>query len=839
MLRPKSLWTACLFLAVLFCALSAPRRLRAEVPDGFVLSQYGGAFGDATAMAFAPDGRLFICQQDGKLRVVKNGQLLAEPFLSLAVDSGGERGLLGVAFDPNFETQPYVYVYYTVPGNPPHNRVSRFLASGDAAVPDSEEVLLDLDDLSASNHNGGAIHFGPDGYLYIAVGENAVPTNSQKTTNLLGKMLRMAPDGSIPADNPFFNTAADKNRLIWALGLRNPFTFAFQPGTGRMFINDVGQNTWEEVNEGAAGANYGWPKQEGPAGPNDPAMTRPLFAYKHDDAVLGGCAISGAAFYNPSSPRFPSGYIGRYFFADFCGGYVASFNPANPSGTVAKVATGLSWPVDLQVGPDGALYILLQGGRVQRLDYTADAPPLITAEPESKTVAVGQPAIFMVSASGATPLQYQWERDGQPIPNSDSPTYTLQDPQLADSGAQFRVRVTNSFGEDLSQVATLTVVSNTPPTAAILTPSAGALYQGGQTLAFSGSGTDPEEGSLPASAFTWKIDFHHADHHHPFVPSTSGFKSGNFTVPTTGETATDVWYRLHLTVTDSGGQSTTVFRDIQPRTSTLTLQTSPPGLELTLDGQPVATPSSVEGVVGIQRELGAAATQQVGGRTYQFAGWSDGGAATHTVSTPLADTTYTAFYALAEGAPVNLQAAVRSAVRVDLTWDDQSSEESGFLVERRAGDGPWQTLGQPGTDAESFTDTSAAPSTRYRYRVRAVVEGAQTLPSNEVEVTTPAAGKLVLSASRLNFGRVRKGAVRTLRLTLTNRGSGPLPVTVGGVSAPFGATPQSFTLQRNQKQKISVTFSPTASGSASGKLPISSDDPARRTVSVTLTGRGK
>src|SRR5689334_3487711 len=215
-------------------------------------------------MELAPDGRIFVCQQTGSLRVIKNGALLSTPFLTLNVDSNGERGLLGIAFDPNFASNNFLYVYYTVPSTPRHNRVSRFTANGDVVANGSEVPILDLDNLStATNHNGGAIHFGPDGKLYVAVGENANGANAQTLSNRLGKMLRINSDGSIPGDNPFFNTATVLNRSIWALGLRNPFTFAFQPGTGRMFINDVGQNTWEEINDGMAGSNYGWPTTEG------------------------------------------------------------------------------------------------------------------------------------------------------------------------------------------------------------------------------------------------------------------------------------------------------------------------------------------------------------------------------------------------------------------------------------------------------------------------------------------------------------------------------------------------------------------------------------------------
>jgi glucose/arabinose dehydrogenase len=202
------------------------------------------ALSSATAMAFSPDGRLFVAQQGGSLRVIRNGRLLPTPFVTLTVNSTGERGLLGVAFDPDFATNQWVYVYYTATTPSIHNRVSRFTAQGDVAAPGSELVLMDLETLSATNHNGGAIHFGPDGKLYIAVGENAVTSNSQTLANKLGKVLRINKDGSIPSDNPFHDGAGPNADAIWALGLRNPFTFAFDPA-GRMFVNDVGAGTWD------------------------------------------------------------------------------------------------------------------------------------------------------------------------------------------------------------------------------------------------------------------------------------------------------------------------------------------------------------------------------------------------------------------------------------------------------------------------------------------------------------------------------------------------------------------------------------------------------------------
>jgi glucose/arabinose dehydrogenase len=177
-----------------------------SLPADFVETQItGNGLSNTTAMALHPDGRIFVCQQTGQLRVIKNNVVLTTPFITLNVNSSGERGLLGVTFDPNYATNRFVYVYYTATTPTIHNRVSRFTANAaneDVAVAGSEAVLLDLETLSATNHNGGAIHFGPDGKLYIAVGENAVPTNAQSLANRLGKILRINSDGTIPADNP-------------------------------------------------------------------------------------------------------------------------------------------------------------------------------------------------------------------------------------------------------------------------------------------------------------------------------------------------------------------------------------------------------------------------------------------------------------------------------------------------------------------------------------------------------------------------------------------------------------------------------------------------------------
>lgn len=342
----------------------------ATVPAGFTDMLVTSGLNRPTAMAFAPDNRIFVTEQRGTLRVVKDGKLLPTPFVSLTVDSSGERGLLGVAFDPNFGSNKFVYVYHTVPGSPAHNRVTRFTANGDRAVAGSGRVILDLNALSsATNHNGGAIHFGRDGKLYVFVGENGNGANSQSLSNRLGKVLRINKDGSIPGDNPrsfpgIGGQTTGVNRSIWAVGLRNPFTAAFQPGTGKLFIDDVGQSTYEEINRGIRGANYGWPISEGPTSNRN--FTGPTHFYSHTP-TSSDCAITGGAFYNPAVTQYPDSFIGAYFYSDLCGGWI---HYLDASGVARRFATGITQPVDMEVGDGGMLNYLSRTGEIRRIRYT-------------------------------------------------------------------------------------------------------------------------------------------------------------------------------------------------------------------------------------------------------------------------------------------------------------------------------------------------------------------------------------------------------------------------------------------------------------------------------------
>lgn len=647
---------------------------------GFARIQVGGTINSPTVMAFAPDGRIFVAQQSGALRVIKAGTLLTTPFVSLSVNSSGERGLIGVTFDPDFLSNNYIYVYYTVPsagaGIAPFNRISRFTANGDVALAGSEQIILNLDPLSsATNHNGGAIAFGIDGKLYVAVGDNANSSTPQNLDTYHGKFLRINKDGSAPSDNPFFSpTASEQRKRIWAYGLRNPYTFSIQPGTGKIFVNDVGQNAVEEINDATVGGrNFGWPAAEGTS--TNPNFTNPTFLYNHTGAAPTGCAITGGTFFNPQFTTYPAAYIGNYFFQDFCTNWIYSLDlSATPTAALFASSIGGS-SVSLMTGPDGNLYYLSRGSQaLYKITSTNSNAPAITQQPASISISVGESAALTVSATGTAPFQYQWQKNEVDISGANQSSLAINNAQLTDAG-NYRVRVTNIAGQMISNTAVLTVMENTKPVSQILTPIAGTLYRAGTTLSFSGAGTDVEDGALSASAMSWQINFHHDDHKHD-EPARSGISSGTFDIPDEGETSANVWYRFILTVTDSKGSVGKDSVDVYPQKSTITLDTEPSGLQVSLDGQPQASPVAVESVVGMKRQIGIVNPQNDDGVYYEFLNWVHGGEPTQIIKSSTEDVAYIAVFSPVLSAEHTVSSAVYPNPTKDFVFIGESDISS-------------------------------------------------------------------------------------------------------------------------------------------------------------------
>ncbi|MCS7470064.1 PQQ-dependent sugar dehydrogenase [Stieleria sp. ICT_E10.1] len=341
-----------------------------QIPTGYEIQTLVTGLSGATAMEVLDDGRVLVCEQDGHLRVVKHGKLLEQPMLTLDVEHHWERGLIGVTVHPDFPATNWLYVCYVVNKPFTHHRVSRFRVRGDVADPSSEEILLRGDDQSKfggnvpAGHQGGALHFGPDRKLYVSIGEQTAKKPAQDMKALQGKILCLLEDGSIPLDNPFVDQTEGKYQAIWALGCRNPFTFAIDPVTGRMLINDVG-GKFEEINPGVAGTNYGWPDIE--HGPIDrPGYTGPIHHYREASIAGGDFAPDTAG----------AELAGRYVFADFVHGWIRSID-ARTGGPAETFAGGLRRPVDLRFSPDGTLYVLLRNAWVVDDKFQRDSGSLL------------------------------------------------------------------------------------------------------------------------------------------------------------------------------------------------------------------------------------------------------------------------------------------------------------------------------------------------------------------------------------------------------------------------------------------------------------------------------
>jgi len=326
--------------------------------------------------------RLYVVEQGGRIRVILGGQLQATPFLDVSgrISSGGERGLLGLAFHPQFAANRRFFVNYTDPRGDTH--VAEFRAtSADAADPASERVLL-TEAQPFANHNGGGLAFDNSGRLLIAFGDGGSGGdplgNGQKLDTFLGKILRVDVDAAtpyaVPADNPFRSTAGAAPE-IWAYGLRNPFRIAVDRPSGDLYIGDVGQNRVEEIDVGLAsrrgGENYGWNVTEGSqcyspsSGCDRTGLTPPVYEYTHSE----GCSVTGGVVYRGC--RVPD-LAGTYFFADYCTGLVRSFRLASGQATDVRDWTaglrGINSPSAFGLDADGEVYVVDYDGEVYRLE---------------------------------------------------------------------------------------------------------------------------------------------------------------------------------------------------------------------------------------------------------------------------------------------------------------------------------------------------------------------------------------------------------------------------------------------------------------------------------------
>jgi glucose/arabinose dehydrogenase/chitodextrinase len=651
-------------------------------------------------MAFAPDGRLFVWQKNGVVRVIKNGQLLPTPFIDLSakVNTFDDRGFWGLAFDPQFASNGRIYMTYTFEnaGNPNSSaprtarlvRVTADPANPDVALPGSEQVILgsigtppcsaqpasaDCIGSDGGSHTLGSLHFEDDGTLFVGVGDGSDgDANSLRAQNLdspNGKILRINPDGSAPADNPFYDGTNSWRSRVWAYGMRNPFGYAIQPGTDEMYLGDVGWNTWEEVNHGRAGTNFGWPCYEG-NGPQPffqtnfagecaliSPVTPPLYTYDHSfgSAVIGGPFYSGAVY--------PAQYHDSFFFADYSGNWIqrvvfdANHNPVS----VQPFATDVQSPVNLTLGPDGMLYYLsFTTGEIRRIRFNG---PVAAASATTPTYGYSPLSVSFSSAGSSNPgggqLSYLWDFGDGTTSTAANPSHTYTSSTVRTFTA--RLTVTSQSGTSSTDTVSVTVGS-LPPAPSITAPANNTTVYPGQTVTYRGSATDPDEGTLGGSALSWTVLLHHNTHVHTFVGGAGD--QGSFTAEDHGDIGT-FSYEIVLTATDSSGLKST---------------------------------TSVNLPVGAD-------------------------------SSPPTD-------------PTGLNATASGSSQVGLSWTASTDNVgvAGYRVERCQGAG-CTNFTQVGTPtATTFSDTFLAPSSTYRYRVRAIdASGNLSGYSTVAEATTGAA----------------------------------------------------------------------------------------------------
>lgn len=367
-----------LILVSVALAPTPTRAARQALPSGFSRVALGSGLSQPTAMAFNGN-RIFVTQQNGAIRMIRaNGALRNKPWATLHVSTEGERGLLGIALDPNYATNGRVYVYYTTgPGaknysGTPKNRVSRLKLSADKTRV-REKILLDNIPSTGTNHNGGDIQFGPDGKLYIAIGDSGCcPGDARQLNSLRGKILRLNRDGTIPSDNPFFNTP-NARQEIYAYGFRNPWRITFRASNQALLAADVGQNAWEEIDSVAAGANYGWDDFEGPCpseeldcNPNAVdynGTIPPIHWYNHDSGAERGSVIAGGVFAENSN--YPSPYANAYFYGDG-NGWVHTLTLDNANAVITRndFDDDLGYPVGFGRDANGNVYVIDYGNDI-------------------------------------------------------------------------------------------------------------------------------------------------------------------------------------------------------------------------------------------------------------------------------------------------------------------------------------------------------------------------------------------------------------------------------------------------------------------------------------------
>ncbi len=668
------------------------------LPAGFVEETIAEGMNVPTGMAVAPDGRIFVAEKAGYVRVVTPaGDLRPAPVLDLTtrVNDYSDRGLLGIAVDKDFATNGYLYLLYSYELQPMMadgpgamvSRLTRVTVNPDntLANPSNPETPILGKDVSGPCpnpgpsqdcipsdhywHSIGTVRVDPvDGTLWVGSGDahpHEVDSTSYRPydeSNYAGKIIHVDRNGRGLPGHSFCPAVSDLDRTctkIYAKGFRNPFRFTLRPGKGPI-VADVGAADQEELDLVEPGQNYGWPCYEGairtPLYDQEPrcqeeyakegtadAASPPAWSYGHVD---GGSIIAGPAY---AGSGYPAGYTGDIFVGDYAQGFVKRLEvSADDRVTEVKdFATPWTTGVDLQALPgtgDIAYVDLGFGGRepaIRAFRYVggANSPPtaIATADPSAGVA----PLTVAFAGSGSTDpdehaLTYSWDFGDGATSTAADPTYTYE------TEGTYTATLTvddDNGGSDTDSVQV--TVGDAPPTARIDAPLDDATYRAGQPVSLRGAGSDPEDGTLTGGSLRWDIVLHHSTHQHP-QSALSGAQT-SFTPQTDHDL--DSYYEITLTATDSAGLTAEQTIEVRPEAATLRLQSSPPGAPIDYaDDATAPAPFTKTTAVGFRPSVSAADTFTVAGVTYGFTRWSDGGARQHQIDVPEGDTTLTAEY---------------------------------------------------------------------------------------------------------------------------------------------------------------------------------------------------
>ena len=666
-------------LALLVCAAPAGA---VYVDPSFDEEQLASGLDFPVQATWAPDGRMFIAEKDGVVKVQNPGETGTMAILDIRdqVNNTGDRGLLGLAVDGQYPTYPYLYVAYTYDvgltadstdamvgrvvrydlGPGPTSRLSNptvLLGSYGSGPCPAPSNTLDCIPSDSSTHSVGTVRSASDGTLFVGTGDGAEfnvvdpqAFRSLNTQSLAGKILRVDRSGQGLPGHPFCPSDTDLTHScakVWAQGFRNPFRFTLRDD-GVLVVGDVGWNTQEELDLVGGGGSYGWPCWEGPArtpgyrdepfcqalGPQTP----PDWSFERggqNGAIIGGPLYEGG--------DYPDEYDGAMFVGDYAQARIMTVKLAGGPAAVAPFRTDVSF-TDLELHPSGDLVYVdpgftSGGGGVYRVIFDPAGRPRAQAGADPVFRKPRAPVQFSSAGStapGGGALTYEWDfGDGSPVSTDANPLHGY----AADGAYVARLTVTSGGKSDTDTIQ-VHPGNAAPPSALQMTASPPA-YRGGQTLALTGSARD-EGSALPAANLDWTVRVRHGNHIHP-VRSWLGTEQVSFRVP--GDHDADSRYEATLTATDGQGASSSQTFLVQPETAPLALLSVPPGAQLSYAGSILTAPANLTAAVGFRTSISAPETFASGGRNYAFSSWSDGGARLHSVQVPPGGAAFTANYA--------------------------------------------------------------------------------------------------------------------------------------------------------------------------------------------------